>query len=78
MRDEPWIHTRGSKLNIYQLLTDVQYEKMQRSSRKIFVELLIMHAGMWICSYGNYYRIHFLNNQFINVILRGTRDLQWL
>ena len=29
-----------------------------------------MHAGMWICSYGNYYRIHFLNNQFINVILR--------
>ena len=29
-----------------------------------------MHAGMWICSYGNYYRIPFLNNQFINVILR--------
>ena len=29
-----------------------------------FVELLIMHAGMWICYYGNYYRIHFLNNQF--------------
>ena len=29
-----------------------------------------MHAGMWICCYGNYYRIHFLNNQFINVILR--------
>ena len=29
-----------------------------------------MHAGMWICYYGNYYRIHFLNNQFINVILR--------
>ena len=29
-----------------------------------------MHAGMWICCYGKYYRIHFLNNQFINVILR--------
>ena len=29
-----------------------------------------MHAGMWICYYENYYRIHFLNNQFINVILR--------
>ena len=29
-----------------------------------------MHAGMWICYYGNYCRIHFLNNQFINVILR--------
>ena len=29
-----------------------------------------MHAGMWICYYGNYYPIHFLNNQFINVILR--------
>ena len=28
-----------------------------------------MHAGMWICCYGNYYWIHFLNNQFINVIL---------
>ena len=29
-----------------------------------------MHAGMWICCYANYYWIHFLNNQFINVILR--------